>query len=97
MMNLHFRFAHRFPAIVILAAVMAISGCQKDAKPTAPTDTQNIETTNNQADTASVTTAAADQQVNSSPITILALGDSLTEGLGVDKNDNYPAQLEDRL
>ena len=36
-------------------------------------------------------------QVNSSPITILALGDSLTEGLGVDKNDNYPAQLEDRL
>ncbi|MGM8910989.1 arylesterase [Psychrobacter sp. 1U1] len=28
------------------------------------------------------------------PITILALGDSLTEGLGVDPNDNYPAQLE---
>jgi acyl-CoA thioesterase-1 len=100
MMNLPFRFAQRLPAIVILAAVMAISGCQKDAEPTAPTDTQNTETTNNQADTASVTTEAAapaDQQVNSSPITILALGDSLTEGLGVDKNDNYPAQLEDRL
>ncbi|WP_394213282.1 arylesterase [Psychrobacter piscatorii] len=100
MMNLPFRFAQRLPAIVILAAVMAISGCQKDAEPTAPTDTQNTEVTNNQADTASVTTEAAapaDQQVNSSPITILALGDSLTEGLGVDKNDNYPAQLEDRL
>lgn len=100
MMNLPFRFAQRLPAIVILAAVMAISGCQKGAEPTAPTDTQNTETTNNQADTASVTTEAAapaNQQVNSSPITILALGDSLTEGLGVDKNDNYPAQLEDRL
>lgn len=31
------------------------------------------------------------------PITILALGDSLTEGLGVDPNDNYPAQLEATL
>ncbi|MGM8898241.1 MULTISPECIES: arylesterase [unclassified Psychrobacter] len=28
------------------------------------------------------------------PITILALGDSLTEGLGVNPDDNYPAQLE---
>ena len=100
MMNSPFRFAQRLPAIVILAAVMAISGCQKDAEPTDAPDTQNTEVTNNQADTASVTTEAvapADQQVNSSPITILALGDSLTEGLGVDKNDNYPAQLEDRL
>ena len=100
MMNSPFRFAQRLPAIVILAAVMAISGCQKDAEPTDAPDTQNTEVTNNQADTASVTTEAvapADQQVNSSPITILALGDSLTEGLGVDKDDNYPAQLEDRL
>lgn len=30
-------------------------------------------------------------------ITILALGDSLTEGLGVDPDDNYPAQLEATL
>ena len=100
MMNSPFRFAQRLPAIVILAAVMAISGCQKDAEPTDAPDTQNTEATNNQANTASVTTEAlapADQQVNSSPITILALGDSLTEGLGVDKDDNYPAQLEDRL
>lgn len=28
---------------------------------------------------------------------ILALGDSLTEGLGVDKKDNYPSQLESFL
>lgn len=31
------------------------------------------------------------------PLTILALGDSLTEGLGVDSDDNYPAQLEATL
>lgn len=31
------------------------------------------------------------------PLTILALGDSLTEGLGVDSDDNYPAQLEAKL
>jgi len=31
------------------------------------------------------------------PITILALGDSLTEGLGVDPDSNYPAQLEATL
>ncbi|WP_367104757.1 arylesterase [uncultured Psychrobacter sp.] len=31
------------------------------------------------------------------PITILALGDSLTEGLGVERNGNYPAQLEAKL
>lgn len=31
------------------------------------------------------------------PLTILALGDSLTEGLGVDSDDNYPAQLEVKL
>ncbi|MDN5665669.1 MAG: arylesterase [Psychrobacter sp.] len=105
MLNTPSWLAQRLPAIAMLAAVMAISGCQKETEPTTPsqpTDTQrsDTETTNNQADTASVTTEAAapaDQQVNSSPITILALGDSLTEGLGVDKNDNYPAQLEDRL
>ena len=105
MLNTTSWLAQRLPAIAMLAAVMAISGCQKETEPTTPsqpTDTQrsDTETTNNQSDTASVTTEAAapaDQQVNSSPITILALGDSLTEGLGVDKNDNYPAQLEDRL
>ena len=105
MLNTPSWLAQRLPDIAMLAAVMAISGCQKETEPTTPsqpTDTQrsDTETTNNQSDTASVTTEAAapaDQQVNSSPITILALGDSLTEGLGVDKNDNYPAQLEDRL
>ncbi|MDN3441947.1 arylesterase [Psychrobacter sp. APC 3279] len=102
MMKLPSRFAQRLPAIAMLAAVMAISGCQKDAETTSTTDTQSTSTeaTNRQASTAPVaieTAASTDQQVKSSSLTILALGDSLTEGLGVDKDDNYPAQLEDRL
>ncbi|WP_348653570.1 GDSL-type esterase/lipase family protein, partial [uncultured Psychrobacter sp.] len=109
MLNTPSRLAQRLPAIAMLAAVMAISGCQKETEPTTPnqpTDTQRLdtETTDNQANTTSVDTnvdanadAPTDMQVNDAPITILALGDSLTEGLGVDKKDNYPAQLEDRL
>ena len=105
MLNTPSRLAQRLPAIAMLAAVMAISGCQKESEPTTPnqpTDTQrsDTETTDNQANTTSVDAnadAPTDMQVNDAPITILALGDSLTEGLGVDKDDNYPAQLEDRL
>ncbi|WP_261862414.1 arylesterase [Psychrobacter sp. JCM 18900] len=102
MMKLPSRFAQRLPAIAMLAAVMAISGCQKDAETTPADGTQSTSTeaTNSQASTAPLATetaATTDQQVKSSSLTILALGDSLTEGLGVDKDDNYPAQLEDRL
>lgn len=105
MLNTPSWLAQRLPAIAMLAAVMAISGCQKETEPTTPnqpTDAQRSDTemTANQANTTSVDAnadAPTDMQVNDAPITILALGDSLTEGLGVDKNDNYPAQLEDRL
>ena len=102
MMNSPLRF---LPAIVTLAAVMTISGCQKETETTESTNTTetqstSTETTTSQANTTSVDTNAdvsTDIQVNDAPLTILALGDSLTEGLGVDKDDNYPAQLEDRL
>ncbi len=105
MLNTPSWLAQRLPAIAMLAAVMAISGCQKETEPTTPNqpiDAQRSDTemTANQANTTSVDAnadAPTDMQVNDAPITILALGDSLTEGLGVDKNDNYPAQLEDRL
>ena len=102
MMKLPSRFTQRLPAIAMLASVIAISGCQKEAETIPADDTQSTSTeaTNSQTSTAPVATetaATADQQVKSSSLTILALGDSLTEGLGVDKDDNYPAQLEDRL
>ena len=100
-------FSRHLPAVAMLTMVLVISGCQKDAEPTDATDSQNASSqstdasiANTQTDASEVTADApvsVDQQINSSPVTILALGDSLTEGLGVDKEDNYPAQLEASL
>ncbi|WP_352258980.1 arylesterase [Psychrobacter sp. TB55-MNA-CIBAN-0194] len=99
-------FSRRLPAMAVLTIAVAISGCQKDAEPTDATDSQNtssqntdVQAINTQTDTSKVMTDApvsAGQQINS-PLTILALGDSLTEGLGVDSDANYPAQLEASL
>ncbi|MBH0063582.1 arylesterase [Psychrobacter sp. SZ93C1] len=99
-------FSRRLPAMAVLTIAVAISGCQKDAEPTDATDSQNtssqntdVQAVNTQTNTNQVATDApvsADQQINS-PLTILALGDSLTEGLGVDSDANYPAQLEASL
>ena len=41
--------------------------------------------------------AVAAQQAGSKPFKILILGDSLTEGLGVDKEDAFPAKLDAKL
>ena len=64
----------------------------------------SLSTTAQSAPTATKTDASAStpatvsaQQVIEQPITILALGDSLTEGLGVAENEAYPAQLEAAL
>lgn len=92
-------------SIGILTAGLVLSGCQKspDTKTDPDTATDNepqiIETTTaNVPVTATESTSAnAAQQPMSQSITILALGDSLTEGLGVDPDDNYPAQLEAKL
>ncbi|MBH0094787.1 arylesterase [Psychrobacter sp. NZS113] len=99
-------FSRRLPAMAVLTIAVAISGCQKDAEPTDATDSQNtssqntdVQAVNTQNDTSEVMTDApvsADQQIDS-PLTILALGDSLTEGLGVESDANYPAQLEASL
>ncbi|MEK6199041.1 MAG: arylesterase [Psychrobacter sp.] len=87
-------------SIGILTVGLMLSGCQKSPDTETTNEPQTTETATINAPVAveeTTSVSAAAQQVNSSSLTILALGDSLTEGLGVDKNDNYPAQLEDRL
>ena len=87
-------------SIGILTVGLMLSGCQKSPDTETTNEPQTTETATINAPVAvegTTSASAAAQQVNSSSLTILALGDSLTEGLGVDKNDNYPAQLEDRL
>lgn len=91
-------------AIAIVSTGLTLSGCQK--KPEAETNNQpeTTETTtvtapvavNETADT-NANTDTINEVALSQPLTILALGDSLTEGLGVDPDDNYPAQLQAQL
>lgn len=90
------RPAH-YVAIVMLTALLALSGCQKAPESTDASGTQatNTPVTTNQ--TAAETSTQTSQQQSSESLTILALGDSLTEGLGVASDENYPAQLEARL
>ncbi|WP_406947653.1 arylesterase [Psychrobacter fozii] len=107
MMKVSSHFSRHLPAVAMLTMAVVISGCQKDAEPADATDSQNTSSQNTDASIANTQTDAsevtadapvsADQQINSSPVTILALGDSLTEGLGVDSDANYPAQLEASL
>jgi len=87
-----------------LLASMALIGCQptpdskvkEDVQPnsTAVTDTQTTPTT---AIARENTAPVSSEEVTAQPITILALGDSLTEGLGLPKEESYPAQLEAAL
>ena len=76
-----------------LSVTLVVSGCQKEPDINKADDsTQSINRQTNE--TQKITEATEQQQA---PLTILALGDSLTEGLGVDNDANYPAQLEARL
>lgn len=83
-----------------------LSGCQDKPDTATTNETKTTETSTasapvavneNASANANSSASATDQQVMSQPLTILALGDSLTEGLGVDPDDNYPAQLEAQL
>ena len=92
-------------SIGILTAGLVLSGCQKspdtETDPDTATDNEpqitETATANVPVTATESTSTNAAQQPMSQSITILALGDSLTEGLGVDPDDNYPAQLEAKL
>jgi len=80
--------------VTLIAALgVALSTCQpklpkENSQPQA--DAQNSAT--------DLTTQMPDpSDAKLTPITILALGDSLTEGLGVASDANYPAQLQSAL
>ena len=105
MINISSYLAKRLPASVskplIIAAALSVtlvvSGCQKEPdinKADDSTQTVTTQSTSTQTNETQKTTTTTEQQA---PLTILALGDSLTEGLGVDNDANYPAQLEARL
>lgn len=92
--------SRRYLISAMLLAALVVSGCQKNSETDTSNQTEATETaTLNAPVTAAenISVSATKQQAMSQPITILALGDSLTEGLGVDADDNYPAQLEAKL
>ena len=105
MINISSYLAKRLPAsasksLIIAAALsvtLVVSGCQKEPdinKADDSTQTATTQSTSTQTNETQKTTTTTEQQAS---LTILALGDSLTEGLGVDNDANYPAQLEARL
>ena len=105
MINISSYLAKRLPAAVsrpliiavALSVTMVISGCQKQPETNTADDstqTTGTQSTSTQTNETQKITTTTEQQA---PLTILALGDSLTEGLGVDNDANYPAQLEARL
>lgn len=100
------------PLALTLLTSLALMGCQpstnsstdNNAASNEAASESSLSTTAQSAPTATKTDASAStpatvsaQQVIEQPITILALGDSLTEGLGVAENEAYPAQLEAAL
>ena len=83
---------------LILLTSISVLGCQETPDNATTNEPQAIEAPTVSAPVAiDETTSATNQEDKSQALTILALGDSLTEGLGVDPNDNYPAQLEAKL
>ena len=95
--------------VAILSSLVALSGCQKtpetDVNNTAATETQTSDSAtvtapvvqNNDDNNANINASSLTKQGMLAPVTVLALGDSLTEGLGVANEDNYPAQLQASL
>lgn len=95
--------------VAVLSSLVALSGCQKNPETnvnnTAATEAQTSESAtvtapvvqNNDDNNADINASSLTEQGMLAPVTVLALGDSLTEGLGVANEDNYPAQLQASL
>jgi len=81
-------------AMSVVAIIgMTLAACQ----PKLPKE-NNQPSADSQSTTTDSTTQMPDpSDMKLTPITILALGDSLTEGLGVASDANYPAQLQRAL
>lgn len=79
--------------IFVLTISFAISACGASG------DDSKAETEQPNASTEAESEARSAQELetNKSAITIVAMGDSLTEGLGVDPELAYPAKLQERL
>ena len=80
----------------LLAALITLNGCQKNSDSVATSD-DSVIASQVSTETSTPTTTQHSPQAESQTLTILALGDSLTEGLGVANDANYPAQLETQL
>ena len=75
--------SRRYLISAMLLAALVVSGCQKNSETDTSNQTEATETaTLNAPVTAAenISVSATKQQAMSQPITILALGDSLTEG-----------------
>ena len=91
--------------VAVLSSLVALSGCQKNPETDSPNEVQTSKTAtvtapvvqNNDDNNANIDASSLTKQGMLAPVTVLALGDSLTEGLGVANEDNYPAQLQASL
>lgn len=83
-----------------LLASLALIACSPAADNDADANDPILEVPQTEATNQVSHVSVAEQgdiEIIEQPITILALGDSLTEGLGVERDGNYPAQLEAQL
>lgn len=95
--------------VAVLSSAVVLSGCQQSSETEVTADTATETQTSESAtvtapivqstevNNTDIHASGLTEQDMLAPVTVLALGDSLTEGLGVAPDDNYPAQLQASL